>query len=102
MMEAKTANSITDKEYPDVFDDIFEFVVGESYHCHRRNSNFFTRVIIRFDSQNMPEHPEIHGLWESDIFVNDHEYGTDTPPDTLFRVEEKTRMIEEKYYERVK
>jgi hypothetical protein len=85
-----------------VFEDILDFSIGESYHCHRRRGNFFTKAIILFDPENMPEHPEIHGLWESDTFVNDYDNGTDTPPGELFRVEEKTRMIEEKYYERVK
>ncbi len=94
-------NEITKAKYPDVFEDVLEFSIGETYHCHRRGSNFFTRALLRFDAENLPEYPELHGLWESDTFVNDHEYGADTLPDKLYRVEEKTRMIPEKYYERI-
>jgi hypothetical protein len=95
-------NTITTEQYPLLFEDILEFQVGETYHCHRRGSNFFTRALLKLDEENLPEHPELHGLWESDIFIKDYEYGTDTVPDIFFRCEERTRMVPEKYYERVK
>lgn len=79
------------------------FQVEEAYHEHRRNSNYYTSWILKFDHENLPEHPEIHGLWQTDTFIGDHEYGIDKSdfPDELFRVEEKKRVIEETYYERV-
>ena len=92
---------ITEKQYPDVFEDLMEFQIGETYRDHRRGSNYFTKVLLKFDADNLPEHPEIHGLWETDTFIKDHVYGTDTLPDVVYRVEEKTRSIEEIYYERV-
>jgi hypothetical protein len=86
------------------FEDIGAFQIGETHHQHRRGSNYFTRWLIKFDADSLPEHPEIHGLWETDTFIMDHEYGAtdDGIPDTLFRVEEKTRMVEQKYYERIR
>lgn len=91
---------INKADYPDVFENLLEFSIGETYYEHRRNSNYFTRALLWFDKETLPEHPEIHGLWETDIFINDSEDGPANMPDKLFRVEEKTRMIEEKYYER--
>ena len=97
-----TINKITKTEYPDVFEDLLEFSIGETYHQHRRGSNYFTNALLRFDEKCLPEHPELHGLWESDTFINDYEYGVnDDEPKTLYRVEEKTRTVEQKYYERV-
>lgn len=96
-----TINKINDTDYPDIFADLLEFSIGETEHYHRRNSNYFTQALIKFDEENLPEHPELHGFWETDTFINDYEYGCDTLPDELFRVEEKTKMISKKYYERI-
>jgi hypothetical protein len=93
-------NTITKKQYPDVFADLMEFVVHESYHQHRRGSNYYTSKILKFDGKVLPEHPELHGLWQTDTFIWDHEYGGDLP-DKAHRVERKTRMVEEVYYEQV-
>ena len=94
-------NKITKKDYPVVWEDMMAFQVKETYHEHRRNSNYYTAWLLKFDPENLPEHPELHGLWETDTFINDHEYGLDDYPDELYRVEERKRMIEEVYYERV-
>ena len=96
-------NTITKEQYPDVFEDLLEFQIGETYHAHRRGSNFFTKALLRFDEEMLPEHPELHGLWETDQFVQDYEFGTDSDnvTDKIYRVEEKTRMVPEKYYERI-
>jgi hypothetical protein len=95
-------NIITKKQYPDIWKDLMAFQIKETYHEHRRNSNYYTCWLLKFDQENLPEHPELHGLWETDTFIGDHEYGCDDYPDELHRVEEKRRMIEEVYYERVK
>jgi hypothetical protein len=94
-------NIITEDKYPDIFADFFEFSIGETYHCHRRGSNYFTCALLKFDEKNLSKYSELHGLWESDAFINDHEYGPDVLPDKLFRVEEKIQMIPTKVYKRV-
>ena len=95
-------NEITRKEYPDVFDDFRSFVVGNTGEQHRRGSSYFVSSLLRFGEANLPKHPELHGLWESETYVDDYEYGCDCYPDKLWRVEEKTRTISVTYYERVK
>ena len=96
-------NKITKKQYPDIWADLLEFSIDEAYHEHRRNANYYTSHILKFDPENLPEHPELHGLWQTDTFIGDHEYGIDRSdyPDECYRVEKKTRTIEEAYYERV-
>jgi hypothetical protein len=96
-----TINKITKDEYPLIFDNYFEFAIGETYHQHRRGSNYFTQTLLKFDSENLPKYPELHGFWESNVFVNDHEYGPDVLPSVLFRVISKTKIIQKVYYERV-
>ena len=95
-------NKITREEYPVLFADFSEFVIGDTGREHRRGSNYFVSSLLKFDQDNLPEHPELHGLWESDTYVDDYEYGCDSYPDNLYRVEQKTRTISETYYERVK
>ena len=96
-------NRITKKQYPEVFADLFEFKKKETYHEHRRNSNYYTAWLLEFTPENLPEHPEIHGLWETDTFIGDHEYGIDKLdfPDEIFRVEERKQMVEVADYVRV-
>jgi len=77
-------NVIKKDEYPLIFEDFFEFSIGETYHCHRRGSNFFTCALLQFDEKCLPEYPELHGFWESDTFINDHEYGPDILPRYTF------------------
>ena len=93
--------TITKKQYPEIWADLFEFQVKETYHEHRRGSNYYTARLLEFTPENLPEHPDLHGLWETDTFIDDHEYGLDEYPDEIYRVEEKKRMVEETYYERV-
>jgi len=97
-------NRITKQQYPAIWEDMLAFQLKELHHEHRRNSNYFTSWLLYFDETNLPEHPEIHGLWQTETFIGDHEYGIDESdlPDELYRVEEKKRMIEETYYEQVR
>ena len=99
-MQDSVNNKITKAQYPDVFAELLEFEIAEDYHEHRRGSNYYTSKILKFDNENLPEHPEIHGLWMTDTFIWDHEYGGDLP-DECYRVEKKERMIKKVYYERV-
>ena len=95
-----TINKITRAEYPDVFDVIgeeglFDDYVTESHNEHRRQSNFFTRRIILINDEYFPTQPELHGYWETNTFVDDHEYGCDYGDvKTLTRVELKTKIVE--------
>jgi hypothetical protein len=93
-------NTITKTQYPDIFAELLEFEVDESYHEHRSGSNYYTSKILKFDDMVLPENPELHGLWQTDTFIEDYEYGGDVPKEA-YRVERKTRMVEEVYYEQV-
>ena len=94
-------NTITKEQYPDVFADLLEFSIAEAEHEHRRGSNYFTSHVLKFDADNLPERPELHGTWETDTFIWDYEYGGDLP-DKAYRVERKVKMVEEVCWERVK
>ena len=96
-----TINKITEEQYPDLWDYILDFSVAEDYHEHRRGSNYYTSHILKFDPDNCPEHPELHGLWQTEAFIHDYEHGGDGP-DEAYRVERKARMVEETFYELVK
>ena len=98
------SNTITKAKYPDIWADLREFQKEETYHEHRRNSNYYTAWLLEFNEENCPEHPEIHGFWDTDTFIADHEYGIDRDdlPHTAFRVERKVKMVEKVYWERVK
>ena len=98
-MSDKIINIIKKKDYPEIWEDIYAFFVKHLSKEHRRNSNFYTTSLFKFDADNLPEHPALHGLWESDCYITDPEYGGEEP-DELYRVVEKKRMIEEVYYER--
>ena len=95
-------NHITRVEYPDIFEDLFVFEIGETGRDHRRASNFYVNKLLEFDAENLPEHPELHGLWETDTFITDSEHGVVDMPDEAYRVEKVLRMVEEISYERVK
>ena len=97
-----TPNKITKTEYPDVFGDLFEFAIGETYDEPRRRTNRYRRTLFKFDADNLPEHPVLHGFWETDTYIHENDEGPVDPIDEIFRVEEKKRVIEQKYYERVK
>lgn len=92
---------ITKEEYPVIWEDFFAYTIGETYHAHRRGSNFFTQALLEFGAEEFPDNPEIHGLWETDCYISDQEYGPDTIPTELFRVEERTKTVVKKYYVRV-
>lgn len=91
---------ITKHQYPDVWTELLEYAIDETYHEYRRNSNYYTVKILKFDKDNLPDHPELHGLWETDTFVWDHEYGGNLPNE-CYRVKRKEQTIQEIYYERV-
>ena len=95
-------NHITKAEYPDVFNDLFAFEAGETCREHRRASNFYVKTLIEFDAENLPQHPKLHGLWETGVYVTDTEHGRCDDPDELFRVEKWVRTVEQTGYERVK
>ena len=94
-------NKITKEQYPDIFEYLLDFSIAEDYHEHRRGTNYYTSRILKFDPDNCPEHPELHGLWQTDIYIWDYEYGGDLPGE-CYRVERKTRQVEETFYELVK
>jgi len=89
-----------DKE---LFDNIIDDSIDESYNERRRGSNFYTKQIFEVNEEFFPDHPELFGFWESNTFVTDAEYGWDKCDIyELTRVEKKTRTIVEEYWERVK
>ena len=92
---------ITKEKYPVIWEDFFAFVIGTTYQAHRRRSNFFTQSLLKFGEEDFPNDPEVWGLWETDIYIHDTEYGPDAIPTELFRVEERTKTVVEKYYVRV-
>ena len=88
-----------DKE---LFDNIIDDFVEESYSEHRRGTGLHTRLIFEVNEEYFPDHPELFGFWESNMFVMDASYGWDrSDVYELTRVEKKTRTIVEEYWVKV-
>ena len=86
----------------ELFDNIIDDFVEESYSEHRRDASFHTRLIFEVDEEYFPDHPELFGFWESNMFVMDAAYGRDrSDVFELTRVEKKTRTIVEEYWVRI-
>jgi len=90
-------NKITRKEYPDIFEDILDHVVGTSQEDYRKDSNFFVKRIIELNKNVCPNLPILWGFWETNQFIVDHKYGYDEEDiDTLIRVELRVKTIKVK------
>ncbi len=88
-------NTILRTEYEDVFDSFIDDYIETSYEEHRRDSNFFTKRIIWINEDIFPFYSDLWGYWETNIFVNDLEYGYDSSDITkLIRVTKTTKTIE--------
>ena len=94
----------TAKEMGIDFDNLISDMDITSFKQHRRGSSFYTRSVIEIDEELFPEVPrELDGFWETNEYVDDSEYGCDLDEiDELDRVEEKIKVTETKYWEKVK
>ncbi len=94
----------TAKEMGIDFDNLISDMDIVSYQEHRRGSNFYTRSVIEIDEELFPEVPrELDGFWETNVYVSDDDWGHES--DDIYeldRVEEKIKVIETKYWEKVK
>jgi hypothetical protein len=93
----------TAKELGINFDSLIDDMEIVSYEEHRRGSNFYTRSVIEINEKWFPELPrELDGFWETNTYVSDSEWGPDKSCiNELNRVEEKTKVVEIKYWEKV-
>lgn len=92
-------NKITRKNYPEHFDSFIDDFYKTSYEEHRKGSSFFKRSIVWLDEERCPDFPELWGYWETNTYVWGDNFGCELRDiDTLTRVEQKTRTIEEKYW----
>jgi len=94
----------TAKELGINFDSLIDDMEIVSYEEHRRGSSFYTRSVIEINEEWFPEvSRELDGFWETNTYVSDSEWGHDKSEiHELNRVEEKTKVIETKYWEKVK
>lgn len=89
-------NKVTRKEFPTLFKGVGQRIIEDSYSEHRRGSNFFTKSIIEFTSEDdefypeIPNFSELYGYWETNQYIHDDNYGTDWS-----EVYELTRVIKE-------
>ena len=85
-------NKILRTEYQDVFDSFIDDFIETSYEEHRRDSNFFTKRIIWINEDTFPHYSALWGYWETNIFVNDLEYGYDSSD--IYQLTRVTKEIE--------
>lgn len=97
MINKITRESIGEELFNMITEDYFDI----SYKKHRRDSNFFSRLIFHIDEEHFPEHPELWGFWETPTFIYDEEQGDYSGFDTLIRVEKKTKSVIKEYWETV-
>jgi hypothetical protein len=93
----------TAKELGINFDSLIDDMEIVSYEEHRRGSSFYTRSVIEINEEWFPEvSRELDGFWETNTYVSDSEWGHDKSEiHELNRVEEKTKVVETKYWEKV-
>jgi hypothetical protein len=68
--------------------------VENSYQKHRHGSNFLTRSIIEIneDDENLPI--DLHGFWETNVYIWDDNYGYDRSEITeLTRVVKREKIV---------
>jgi len=86
----------------DLFDQIIDDVYDTSHQDYRKGSSFYTKWIFEINEECFPDHPELWGFWESNIFIYDEEFGLDNGDIyQLTRVEKKTKIIEKEYWAEV-
>lgn len=88
-------NKILRKDNPELFDEIIDDMYEESYSDHRRGSSFYTKWVYLVDEEGFPDLDSIYyGFWESNIFVNDTEYGRyEGDINELTRVEKVEKIV---------
>jgi hypothetical protein len=86
------------------FDSLIDDMEIVSYEEHRRGSSFYTRSVIEINEEWFPEvSRELDGFWETNTYVSDSEWGPDKSEIyELNRVEEKIKVVETTYWEKVK
>ena len=97
-------NKITAKEYPSVFKNyryLLELEITKSYVDHRRGSNFYAKSIIKIKKEyldyllpKVKDNEFLIGLWETNEYIYDTEYGIAIGPSELTRVKEVTEIIQ--------
>lgn len=89
---------ITRKEYPQLFENVGEYIIKDSHNDHRRGSNFFVKSIVAFRESDQKystvDLSPFYGTWETNTYIRDDEYGTDwNEIDELTKVKEQTVMV---------
>lgn len=89
-------------DYPEQFDDFIEDFFDTSYKEHHKRASFFKRSIVHLDDEYYPNFPELWGYWETNTYMYSDSYGYDKSEiHVLTRVEQATRLVEEKYWKPV-
>lgn len=94
MVNKITRKTIGEELFNQILDDIYETSSSE----HRRGSGFYVTWVYEVNEEYFPDHPELWGFWESNVFIHDTEYGSDNRDiEELTRVEKvkNTVTIEE-------
>ena len=86
------------------FNDLISDMNIVSYEEHRKSSEFFIRSIVKINKELFPEIPtELEGFWETNTYITNSDWGHELMNIyELDRVEEKVKMVETKYWEKVK
>lgn len=95
-------NVISKPKYPDDWNSFIDDYVDFSSQEHRRNSNFYTRLIYRLDEENAENYPQLWGMWETETIIWDSEYGLEDKPTILYRVNKVKKTVVTEEWIRVK
>ena len=87
-------NKITRKDYPEEFGEFIDDFVDTSYDKHRRDANFYRKSIVHINEQFFPDFPELWGHWETNTYIWDGNYGSESSDiKELTRVEKREKIV---------
>lgn len=94
-------NKITEKEYPDLWENLTDDFDSLGEMTHRRGSTFYVNPRYTISDSQAPSNPELWGTWEAETMTWCDDWGLDDGPDTLYRVELKEKIVTTKEWVRV-
>lgn len=89
-------NKITEKDYPEFWDLFIEEMDDATSRDHRRGGSFYITPRYRIDIGYLElphEMDELSGLWEADTRTWSDDWGLDSEPTTLYRIEEREKVV---------
>lgn len=89
---------VTSKEVPELFVDLREIEVEKTYNEHRKGTSYYNRIVIEFKEEDREYYPNVEnyedyiGFWETNVIIDDYEWGSEEKFSELTRVEKVEKI----------